>query len=780
MFRRAVVLLAVAACSAPPMMQPCGGHCATGTVCVHDQCIPQSCPSQTCTANEVCLSGTCASVACVDVTCTADQTCANGMCFAKQCVSSMCASTEVCVNEACADARCIGVLCPTGQACVEGACVSTSCNGVPCPAGLVCSNGTCVDPACFGVLCPPGEICINGACGGCDDGFYILDGGCAPQTANGAPCTDLGTCQSGHCTQGVCCDQDCQDPCQSCASGTCLTLDAGAPASCAPFVCNGATTCPLMCASDSDCDSAHYCAGGACEVKGGPAAACTRDEMCQSAHCTGTLCCDRACAGGCETCTSGTCTPLSASTVCRAAAGDCDVAETCGGDGGSCPPDALAAVDAGCTSDGNACTADICNGAGVCLHPNLPNGTACGASSMCVNGSCPVGTPPTAGTASITGTAQTGQTLTAVPSGFMLGSPAGTYHYVWQQCATAACTAPVAIGTDSATYVAADTDIDTFIRVGIFAQNICTSGCGSSMTAFSAAVGAVAGVLPTGGTVAITGATTVGSTLTATSSAFGLGTPAGTFTYVWQRCTSSACSGPTVIATHTSAMTTDTYALVAADAGKWIRVQVTVTNTCAVGCGASAPVFSAAVGAICDPPTKGTASISGAAQVGATLTANPSGFALGTPAGTYHYQWQRCAGSGCASPVNIGNDAKTLGLVQADGGNYIRVGVHVTNGCGTTPTVYSAVTAVVKAVTLTKGAACSLGSCTTSACRFYKVDVVGFGGGSHTVTCDASNLTNPWDTYSASSFPSSVCCYGFPGKTAWVTVDGLKSNNLTW
>lgn len=39
-----------------------------------------------------------------------------------------------------------------------------------------------------------------------------------------------------------------------------------------------------------------------------------------------------------------------------------------------------------CASDGNVCTADQCNGAGACLHTNLPNGTECGTGDQCVTG----------------------------------------------------------------------------------------------------------------------------------------------------------------------------------------------------------------------------------------------------------------------------------------------------------------------------------------------------------------------------------------------------------
>ena len=183
-------------------------------------------------------------------------------------------------------------------------------------------------------------------------------------------------------------------------------------------------------------------------------------------------------------------------------------------------------------------------------------------------------------------------------------------------------------------------------------------------------------------------------------------------------------------------------------------------------------------------PTAGTTAVTGTTDVGSTLTATPSGFTLGNPAGTYHYAWERCTTSACTSTTPIGSDAKTYVQVAADGGNFIRCAITVTNtcplGCGSSAPAYSPAVGAVKDVVFAKGAHCSVSGCTSSACAFYKVSIVGFSGGSHTVTCNASNQTNPWDTYNTSTFPSNVCCFGFPGVTAWVTVDGLRSNNVTW
>ncbi|CAA9542865.1 MAG: hypothetical protein AVDCRST_MAG59-993 [uncultured Thermomicrobiales bacterium] len=99
-------------------------------------------------------------------------------------------------------------------------------------------------------------------------------------------------------------------------------------------------------------------------------------------------------------------------TVCRPAAGECDVAEVCSGSSFGCPVDRKKTNGARCSSDGDACTDDICqNGAcvhvsntaacaddgnvctadicanGICTHPALNDDTPCPAGACC-NGEC--------------------------------------------------------------------------------------------------------------------------------------------------------------------------------------------------------------------------------------------------------------------------------------------------------------------------------------------------------------------------------------------------------
>jgi hypothetical protein len=78
--------------------------------------------------------------------------------------------------------------------------------------------------------------------------------------------------------------------------------------------------------------------------------------------------CDEGVGGG--GCCTAECRFVAAGTVCRAAAGPCDVPELCSGSGGTCPADAPRPADAPCEPDADPCTRDVCDGMGpACTHP---------------------------------------------------------------------------------------------------------------------------------------------------------------------------------------------------------------------------------------------------------------------------------------------------------------------------------------------------------------------------------------------------------------------------
>jgi hypothetical protein len=216
---------------------------------------------------------------------------------------------------------------------------------------------------------------------------------------------------------------------------------------------------------------------------------------------------------------------------------------------------------------------------------------------------------PTAGSVAITGTAQRGHMLTATASGFTLGTPAGQYKYKWYRCTHAnddptipgTCTLVRTSSNTSSTtdsYTAVIADIDYYVKVVATVTNTCNSGCNTA-TATSPATSVVAGVAPAAGLVAITGTAESGQVLTATASGFTLGAPAGEYVYTWYACSNPSdtpgqgtCPHVDRTSSPTSSIT-DSYTATGVDADNYVKVVVTVSNTCNTGCG-SAGATSAA------------------------------------------------------------------------------------------------------------------------------------------------------------------------------------------
>ncbi|HEY5198571.1 MAG TPA: PQQ-binding-like beta-propeller repeat protein [Solirubrobacteraceae bacterium] len=141
--------------------------------------------------------------------------------------------------------------------------------------------------------------------------------------------------------------------------------------------------------------------------------------------------------------------------------------------------------------------------------------------------------------------------------------------------------------------------------------------------------------------------------------------------YVWKRCDPAGDSCGTIAGESSSI-----YAATAGDAGQTLRVEVTATNDAGDGDGvlspATAPVLPA-LPASTHPPT-----ISGPADVGGTLTADPGTWS-GSPTG-FAYQWEECQGPNC-EPID-GATATTFvpGSAQLD--YQLQVAVTASNAGG--------------------------------------------------------------------------------------------------
>ena len=200
------------------------------------------------------------------------------------------------------------------------------------------------------------------------------------------------------------------------------------------------------------------------------------------------------------------------------------------------------------------------------------------------------------------------------------------------------------------------------------------------------------------GAPAISGTAEVGETLTAGQGdiADRNGLPAtfpDDYTFQWVREDSDG-SNPADIAGATS----QTYTLVAADEGKKVRVEVSFTD----GAGnAEGPLASEAwpgtgtIAPAANTPATGKPAISGAAEVGETLTAGQGDIADddGLPAtfpDDYSFQWHRVDADGSSNRSAIsGATSATYTLAAADEGRKVIVAVSFTDDLGNAETLES-------------------------------------------------------------------------------------------
>src|SRR5438094_1298117 len=150
----------------------------------------------------------------------------------------------------------------------------------------------------------------------------------------------------------------------------------GTAGSCCSASCRFQPSTTVCRAAANECDVADSCTGSSatCPADTVKAAgtACTDDgNPCTTDVCDGTA--------GAPACTH----PAgNAGAACRAAAGECDVAETCDGSSTACPTDFFKASGTTCTDDGNPCTTDVCNGtSATCTHPAGNPGAVCRAAA---------------------------------------------------------------------------------------------------------------------------------------------------------------------------------------------------------------------------------------------------------------------------------------------------------------------------------------------------------------------------------------------------------------
>ena len=133
----------------------------------------------------------------------------------------------------------------------------------------------------------------GGSTGGSNTG---AGGGSAPPRANGEACSVAGECVSGHCSDGVCCEEECQKACRSCAlpatKGLCRPVAEGTPDPRAMCNDKGAASCQTngLCDVAGDCavyPAGTVCDSGTCESMGMNTSAVPARTCDGAGHCQG-------------------------------------------------------------------------------------------------------------------------------------------------------------------------------------------------------------------------------------------------------------------------------------------------------------------------------------------------------------------------------------------------------------------------------------------------------------------------------------------------------------
>src|SRR5262249_44149864 len=148
------------------------------------------------------------------------------------------------------------------------------------------------------------------------------------------------------------------------------------------------------------------------------------------------------------------------------------------------------------------------------------------------------------------------------------------------------------------------------------------------------------------------------------------------FAYRWQRCNSTGANCANIGgATHRD------YVLGSADVGRTVRVVVTASNSAGQSTAASSP--SAVIADAQRPANSASPTISGSAQLGSTLTANPGSWTGPGPI-TFTFTWSRCDQFGDKCALVNGAVNQTYVLTSADVGHAMAVRVRAATKLGRT------------------------------------------------------------------------------------------------
>jgi uncharacterized protein (TIGR03382 family) len=282
--------------------------CAPADYCdALGQCAARNLPGASCGSNDECLSNFCVDGVCCDRACNGQcEACASGTCTPVSGVPV--GKRAACKGSGTCGGRCDGV---HGASCTyPGA--STQCRGASCANDLAiaaagCDGAGACPPAVTAVCAPYG--CNASACktsctsaNDCVMGGFCMGMACQAQLPLGSPCGSDAACASGHCADGVCCNQACDGQCQACgADGVCLSV-MGAPVG-GRAACGGSGACAGTC-DGVDGRACHFPAPSDVTTCG--AASCTNGVATLVAKCDGTGSCAPAATQTCGAYVCGT------------------------------------------------------------------------------------------------------------------------------------------------------------------------------------------------------------------------------------------------------------------------------------------------------------------------------------------------------------------------------------------------------------------------------------------------------------------------------------------
>ena len=289
----------------------------------------------------------------------------------------------------------------------------------------------------------------------------------------------------------------------------------------------------------------------------------------------------------------------------------------------------------------------------------------------------------------IDGTAQVGETLTADTTGIEDGNGLDRVEFRFQWVSNDGSADTDITGATASTYTLAAADEGKTIKVRVAFTD--RGGYAESLTSDATAAMAGRPNSPATGAPVITGTAQVGETLTADTSGIADTDGLANVSYSYQWIANDGTSD-----TDIAGATDSTYALLAADEGKTIKVRVSFTDDAAN----EESLTSDATATVAAPPNSaatGTPAITGTAQVGETLTADKSGIADadGLSGATFSYQW--VANDGTSATDITGTTDSTFTLRDSDEGKTITVRVSFTDDAGNDETLTSDATAVVAA-----------------------------------------------------------------------------------